>query len=52
MLGAISLASVILGAATAYVADRFPARVEALETAAGVLLICGLVLLGSALPTI
>jgi hypothetical protein len=52
MLGAISLASVLLGAATAYVADRFPARVEVLETAAGVLLIGGLALFGSALPTV
>ena len=52
MIGALSLLSVIAGASVAYCADRFPAHVEALETSAGALLIGGLALLGSALPTI
>jgi hypothetical protein len=52
MVGAMSLISVVLGAAVAYAADRFPAHVEALEISAGALLIGGLALLGSALPAI
>jgi len=52
MLAAISLISVVLGATVAYVADRFPEHVEALETSAGVLLIGGVALLGSGLPAI
>ena len=51
MVGSCSLISVVLGATLAYVADRFPAHVEALETSASALLIGGLALLGSALPT-
>ena len=50
MLAAVSLVSVMLGASIAYAADRYPAHVEALETGAGVLLIAGFALLGSALP--
>lgn len=52
MVGAASLMSVVIGAAIAYFADRFPTHGEALETSAGALLIGGLALLGSALPTI
>jgi hypothetical protein len=52
MTGVISMISVAIGAAVAYAADRFPARTEALETGAGVLLIGGLALLGTALPVI
>jgi hypothetical protein len=52
MAGAFSLISVVLGGAVAAVAERFPARVETLETCAGALLIGGLALLGSALPAI
>jgi hypothetical protein len=52
MAGVLSLMSMVLGAAIAYLADRFPAHVEALETSAGALLIGGLALLGYALPTI
>ena len=52
MVGTMSMISVTLGAAVAYVADRFPLRIETLETGAGVLLIGGLALLGSALPVI
>jgi hypothetical protein len=50
MVGAMSLISALLGNAVAYVADRFPANAATLETSAGVLLIGGLALLGSALP--
>jgi hypothetical protein len=52
MLGALSLISVVLGGIVAYFADRFPAHVEAIETCAGALLIGGLALVGSALPTL
>ena len=52
MIAAVSVISVVLGAAVAYVADRYPAHVEALETSAGVLLIGGLALLGSSLPVL
>jgi hypothetical protein len=52
MIAGISLISVVLGAGAAYYADRFPAHIEAVETGAGVLLIGGLALLGSALPLI
>lgn len=50
MLAFASLISVLLGGFLACYSDRFPAHVEALETGAGVLLIGGLALLGSALP--
>jgi len=52
VVAAVSVISVMLGATVAYVADRFPAHVEMLETSAGVLLIGGLALLGSGLPVI
>ena len=51
MLAAFSLGSIALGAALAWQADRFPAQVDKLELSAGVLLIGGLALLGSTLPT-
>ena len=41
-----------LGALTAYVAERLPARAEMIETCAGFLLIGGLALIGSALPVV
>ena len=50
MLGAFSLMSIVAGTAAAAVADRFAKHAEAIETGAGVLLIGGLALLGSALP--
>jgi hypothetical protein len=50
MLGAISLISVVLGAAIASVVDRLPLQKDVLETGAGVLLLGGLLLLGSSLP--
>jgi len=51
MLAAISLISLVLGAALARLAGRFPTHLAKLELGAGVLLICGLALLGSSLPT-
>ena len=52
MAAILSLTSMVLGAAVAYVADRFPTHIEPIETGAGAILIGGLVLLGSALPAI
>jgi hypothetical protein len=52
MLSAVSLMSVVLGATVACLADRYPAHIETLETGAGVLLIGGFALLGSALPVL
>jgi hypothetical protein len=45
-----ALISVMSGTATAFLANRLPAHRDALETGAGILLICGLALLGSVLP--
>lgn len=50
IVGALSLIGILLGAATACFAERFPTHCEAIQTSAGVLLIGGLALLGSALP--
>lgn len=50
MIAICSLLSLVLGGTTAVVAERYPAHVEALETAAGVLLIGGLGLIGAGLP--
>jgi hypothetical protein len=50
MLAAIDALSLVLGATIATLAARFPARTELLETCAGVLLIGGLLVAGSALP--
>jgi hypothetical protein len=52
MIGVVSLIGIVFGTAAACVADRFPAHVEAIQTGAGVLLIGGLALLGSALPMV
>ncbi len=52
MLGIVSLIKVTFGAATAYVAERLPARAEMIETCAGFLLIGGFALIGSALPIV
>jgi hypothetical protein len=52
MLALVSTLSVILGGTTACVAERFPARRDTLETAAGVLLLGGLALIGSGLPVL
>jgi len=50
MVAAASLISVIAGAAFAYAADRYPAYVEKFQTAGGVLLVAGLMLIGAAIP--
>ena len=50
MIAVLGLVSVVAGGAVAYFAERFPAQVEALETGAGVLLLGGFALWGSALP--
>jgi hypothetical protein len=52
MAAAVGLLGVTIGAVVAYASERFPSRVEALETGAGFLLISGLALAGYALPAI
>jgi hypothetical protein len=52
MIALVSFVSVVMGTAIACVAERYPARVETLETGAGILLIGGLALLGSGLPIV
>jgi hypothetical protein len=49
MVAAISLASMLSGAALAYFAPQVQGRTELLERCAGVLLIAGLSLIGSGL---
>ena len=50
MAAAVGLLSVALGAAVASLSNRFPGHAEAMETGAGILLICGFALAGLALP--
>lgn len=50
MIVIISLISVIFGGMAATQADRYPAYAELIETAAGILLIGGLGLIGAGLP--
>jgi len=50
MTAVAGLFTVTGGAAVAYLAARFPAYIEAIETAAGVLLLGGFALMGCALP--
>lgn len=52
MTGAMSMIGIVAGSAAAYLAERYPVRMEAIETCAGFLLIGGLMLLGSALPAV
>ena len=52
MWSAIGLISIVLGASTATIAQRHRTYNEYLETSAGVLLIGGLLLLGSSLPVL
>jgi hypothetical protein len=50
MVSVAGLLSVTGGTVVAYLAERFPAHIEAIETAAGVLLLGGFALMGCALP--
>jgi hypothetical protein len=50
MIGIFSFASLVLGSALAYVAERYPAHTAVLERGAGTLMVAGLALLGSSLP--
>jgi hypothetical protein len=52
MLGIAGLISVMAGGIAAYVAERFPAHVDALQTGGGLLLIGGFALIGCSLPAI
>jgi hypothetical protein len=52
MLGIAGLLSVLAGGALAYFAERLPAQIELLETAAGVLVLGGFALAGYAMPAI
>jgi hypothetical protein len=52
MVGALSLIGKLMSTAAAYFAERVSIYREEIETAAGILLIGGLMLLGSALPVI
>lgn len=50
MIAAASLLSVVAGAALACAAERYPAQVDKFQTGGGVLLVAGLMLIGSAIP--
>jgi hypothetical protein len=52
MIGLAGLLSVAAGGAIAYLSPRFPAHIEMLETATGLLLIAGFALAGCGLPTL
>jgi hypothetical protein len=52
VVGILGLLSVMTGAVVAYLAKRFPAHIEALETGAGALLLGGLALASCGLPVI
>jgi hypothetical protein len=50
MTGVLSVLTVTLGGFTAYASERFPVTREALETAAGFMLLGGFAAIGCALP--
>lgn len=52
MVGLAGSLSVMAGGVVAFLSVRFPAHVEALETAAGIMLIGGFALASCALPAI
>ena len=52
VIGILGLLSVMSGTAIAYLAKRFPAHVELLETGAGALLLGGLAFASCGLPVI
>jgi predicted RNA methylase len=52
MIGIVGLTSVVIGAIIAYASDRCPSHIEALETAAGLLVFGGFFAAGYALSTL
>jgi|HubBroStandDraft_5_1064220.scaffolds.fasta_scaffold109397_2 hypothetical protein len=52
MFGFAGLISVIIGGGLAYIAERYPARVDLLQTVGGLLLIAGFGLVGWSWPTV
>lgn len=52
MSPALGFAVVMFGALTAYLSSRRPGEAQMVETAAGILLIAGFALIGSALPVV
>ena len=52
VIGILGLLSVMSGTAIAYLAKRFPAHIELLESGAGALLLGGFALASCALPVI
>jgi len=52
VIGILSLLSVLSGTTIAYLAKRFPAHIELLETGAGALLLGGFALASCGLPVI
>jgi hypothetical protein len=52
MFGFAGLIGVMVGGTTAYIAERFPAHVEMLQTVGGLLLIGGFGLVGCTLPAV
>lgn len=52
VVGILGMLSVVTGAVVAYLAKRFPAHIEALETGAGALLLGGLALASCGLPVL
>jgi hypothetical protein len=52
MIGGLAMICVILGAALAFAADRYPRQAAMMETVAGFLLIGGFALLGYALECV
>jgi hypothetical protein len=52
MIGIVGLFSVMMGAIVAYASNRYPSHIEALETAAGLLVLGGFSAAGYALSTL
>jgi hypothetical protein len=52
VVGILGMLSVVTGAVVAYLAKRFPAHIEVLETGAGALLLGGLALASCGLPVL
>jgi hypothetical protein len=52
MIGIVGLFGVVIGAVVAYASDRHPSYIEALETAAGLLVLTGFAAAGYSLSTL